>query len=66
MYLQDEMERLEENQEKIMNTIGNLRYRIKNMEQQNIRIENMLKTIMTSQGIDFEDEDAIVEEQTIW
>ncbi len=59
------MERLEENQEKIIKTISTLRFRVKNMEQQNIRIEHMLKALLVSQGVEYEDEDAALDDQNV-
>ncbi|XP_078001472.1 transient receptor potential cation channel subfamily A member 1 homolog isoform X2 [Glandiceps talaboti] len=47
-----------ENQEVLMDTVNNLRYRMKNIKEQNKRIESMLEAIIKGQGISFEEEDA--------
>ena len=49
---------MQENQEKMMKQVQTMRQRMKNMNQQNDRLESMLKQIMKAQNIEFNEEDA--------
>ena len=56
--MQDDMERMEENQEKMMGNINNLRYRMKELEQQNQKLQGMMLALLKAQGVAYDEEDA--------
>ena len=55
---QDDMEVLQENQEKMMTHINTLRYRMKQMEQSQQKVTAMLGAIMKHHGVSYDEEDA--------
>lgn len=60
--MQDDMEILQENQEKLLNNVNSLRYRMKNMEANHERMFSMLSALLKHHKVDFEDEDVTVED----
>ena len=56
------MERITDNQEKMMAQITNMRQRMKAMDHQNQRVESMLLQIMKAQNIEYIEEDEQEEE----
>ena len=62
-YFQDDMERLEENQEKLLRQVTTLRRTVKDMKSQNEKLESMLSALLTSQGVEWQEEDAYQEEE---
>ena len=59
------MEQLQENQEKMMSNIDNLRFRFKNLNSQNEKLESMLTAIMKHQNIEWDEEDAREEDPAL-
>lgn len=54
---QDELEKVKEGQEKLQKTVNKMRYNNKEMKAQLNNLEAMMKAMMTSQGIQWQDED---------
>ena len=54
---QDEMEVLEENQEKMQQELSNLKGRMKNMRAQNEKIESMLTALLKKHEVEWQEED---------
>ena len=62
MCFQDDMELLQENQEKMIQNINLMRRRMKNMESQNQKLGGMLAAMLKAQGVEYMEEDAQDEE----
>ncbi|ELT91340.1 hypothetical protein CAPTEDRAFT_201917 [Capitella teleta] len=60
----DEMEVLQENQEKMLKNINSMRIRMKNMETSNAQLSNMLAALLKHHDVQFTDEDIVVEDAT--
>jgi transient receptor potential cation channel subfamily A protein 1 len=56
-----EMEQLQENQEKTMGQVHNLRQRMKTMAEQNERLQSMMSALLQHHNINLDEEDVIVE-----
>ena len=54
---QDELEKVKESQEKLQKSVNKMRYNNKEMKAQLNNLEAMMKALMSSQGITWEDED---------
>ena len=55
--MQEDIEIVQENQEKMMKQMTTMRQRIKAMTQQNERLEAMMLQLMKAQGVEFTEED---------
>lgn len=55
--LQDDMEIIQERQEKMQNDIKALSKRMTTLYAQNTRVESMLSTLLQNQGIEWQEED---------
>ena len=51
------MEQLQENQEKMMDHINNLRFRVKTLNQQNETLTNMMTAMMKHMNVEYQEED---------
>ena len=56
-YQQTELEEITDQQEELLSCVMNLKYRMKLMRQQNERIESMLKTIIKSQNVEWNEDE---------
>ena len=56
-YHQTELEEIQDQQEELLSCTMNLKYRMKLMRQQNERIESMLKTIIKSQNVEWNEDE---------
>lgn len=65
MWIQDEMEKLEESQEKIRKDLSKVRLNVKVLKAQNNRMESMLTAIVQKLDINWEEEDYQAEENEI-